>query len=126
MMYNYYDNQSGEPAMSVVKPVSDLRNKFRKISALVHEHEEPVIITRNGESDMVVMSFDHYTRIQTRLELYEKLAVAEAEDSYGAPLFDAEEVIRDIRRNLGAKKVWGKIASLGAPGPRGEHCVHRR
>ena len=88
--------------MSVVKPISDLRNKFRSISELVHKQDEAVIITKNGEGDMVVMSYDHYRKIKTRLELYEKLTIAEAEETVGAPTYNLDDVVKDIRKSLGA------------------------
>ncbi len=88
--------------MSVVKPISDLRNKFRSISELVHKQDEPVIITKNGEGDMVVMSYDNYRKIKTRLELYEKLTIAEAEETVGAPTYNLDDVVKDIRKSLGA------------------------
>ncbi len=87
--------------MATVKPISDLRNRFKNISTLVHKMDEPVIITKNGESNMVVMSYDHYKKITTKMELYEKLSVAEAEDTAGAPTYDLDDVIKDVKKRLG-------------------------
>ena len=87
--------------MFQIKPISDLRNKARAISKIVHQQDQPVVITKNGEGDMVVMSYDHFRRIQTRLALYEKLAVAEAEDIAGAELFSLDQVFKEIRKSLG-------------------------
>lgn len=87
--------------MFAVRPVSDLRNKFRAISRIVHKHDEPVFITKNGQSDMVVMSYDHFKKLKTRLGLYEKLAVAEAEDVKGAPTYSLDAVIADVKKSLG-------------------------
>ncbi len=88
--------------MFQVKPISDLRNKAKSISKLVHEEDKPVVITKNGEGDMVVMSYDHFQRLQTRLALYERLAVAEAEDAAGAQTFSLEQVFKEIRNSLHA------------------------
>ena len=44
--------------MSQIRPVSDLRNIFADISRTVHETREPVILTKNGYGDMVVMSYE--------------------------------------------------------------------
>lgn len=87
--------------MFSVRPVSDLRNRFRSISKIVHRHDEPVFITRNGQSDMVVMSYNHFRRLETRLKLYEKLAVAEAEDVKGAPSYRLDAVVADVKKSLG-------------------------
>ena len=50
--------------MSQIRPVSDLRNNFADISRAVHETREPVILTKNGYGDMVVMSYEEYQTIQ--------------------------------------------------------------
>ena len=86
--------------MFQIKPISDLRNKARSISNIVHQRDEPVVITKNGEGDMVVMSYDHFQRLQTRLALYEQLAVAEAEDATGAETFSLDQVFGEIRKSL--------------------------
>lgn len=87
--------------MFAVRPVSDLRNKFKAISKIVHKHGEPVFITKNGQSDMVVMSYEHFRNLELRLQLYEKLAVAEAQDVEGAPTHDLDDVIREVKTRLG-------------------------
>ncbi len=69
--------------MSVIRPISDLRNKSQEISELCHESEEPVLITKNGVGDLVVMSLAVWERQQARLELYRELDVAEAEFKSG-------------------------------------------
>lgn len=63
--------------MPLIRPISDLRNKAPEISKLCHESGEPVFITKNGESDLVVMSAAAYERDQARLKLYELLDAAE-------------------------------------------------
>jgi prevent-host-death family protein len=86
--------------MPIIKPISDLRNKANKISELVHKAKEPVFITKNGEGDMVVMSLAQYGQLQKKLELYEKLAVAEAQvaaGDRGRPLY---RVMRDLRKRI--------------------------
>ena len=43
------------------------------------QENEPVYLTTNGEGDLVVMSMEHYERLQARVDLFEKLAVAQAQ-----------------------------------------------
>ena len=45
--------------MPIIKPISDLRNKSKRMSKLAHESKEPIFITKNGEGDMVLMSIAH-------------------------------------------------------------------
>ena len=86
--------------MPVIKPISDLRNKANEISKLAHRSDEPVFITRNGEGDMVVMSLAHYSRLQLRLELFSKLAVAQAQKAAGDKGRPLGAVMKEIRKRL--------------------------
>ena len=86
--------------MPVIKPISDLRNKANEISELAHRSDEPVFITRNGEGDMVVMSLAHYSRLQLRLELFSKLAVAQAQKAAGDKGRPLSAVMKEIRKRL--------------------------
>lgn len=90
--------------MPIIKPISDLRNKSKAMSALVHRSQEPVFITKDGEGDMVLMSLAHYAQLQRRLELYAKLAAAQAEAASGAKPRDLGEVMKDLRKRLGARR----------------------
>ena len=69
--------------MTIIRPVSDLRNNFNEISELCHSVNEPVFVTRQGKEDMVVMSHAHYEILTGRLELYGKLSEAEVLDEAG-------------------------------------------
>jgi prevent-host-death family protein len=88
--------------MPVIKPISDLRNKANEISQLVHNADEPIFITRNGEGDMVVMSLTHYAKLQKKLELLNKLSAAQAQHAAGDPGKPLAHVLRDIRKTLRA------------------------
>lgn len=82
--------------MPVIRPVSDLRNKFASISDEVHENDEPVFLTKNGVGDMVVMSIEHYERQMARIDLYRELEVAEREIQTGARGKPAAEVFQKL------------------------------
>jgi prevent-host-death family protein len=86
--------------MPTIKPISDLRNKANEISDLVHQMDEPVFITKNGEGDMVVMSMTHYSQIQLKLELFGKLAVAQAQRAAGDKGRSLSSVMKDVRKRI--------------------------
>jgi prevent-host-death family protein len=69
--------------MPLIRPISDLRNRSLEISEICHTEEQPIFITRNGKGDMVVMSQAHYERLQSLIELYQKLGEAEVLDAKG-------------------------------------------
>ncbi len=87
--------------MPIIKPISDLRNKTNEISELVHRSNEPVFITKNGEGDMVVMSLARYGEIQMKLDLYGKLAAAQAQVAAGQKGRPLSQVMRDLRKQIG-------------------------
>lgn len=90
--------------MPTIKPISDLRNHANEISRLVHEEQQPVFITKNGEGDMVVMSLAYYAQLQARLDLYGKLAAAQARLSAGDRGRPLNAVVRDLKKRLRAEK----------------------
>ena len=48
--------------MPLIIPINDLRNTT-EISNLAHKEQEPIFVTKNGYSDLVVMSSELYDRI---------------------------------------------------------------
>ncbi len=86
--------------MPVIKPISDLRNKANEISELAHKLNEPIFITKNGEGDMVVMSMAQYGQLQLKLELFSKLAVAQAQKAYGDKGRTLNQIMKDLRKRL--------------------------
>ena len=47
--------------MPMIMPIRDLRNTGN-ISELAHKRQEPIFITKNGYSDLVVMSAEYFDR----------------------------------------------------------------
>lgn len=86
--------------MPIIKPISDLRNKANRISELAHKSDEPIFITKNGEGDMVVMSMTQYSKNQLKLDLFSKLAVAQAQRANGDKGRSLSAVMKDIRKRI--------------------------
>ncbi len=84
--------------MPIIKSISSLRNRTRDIASLCHEQDEPVYLTTNGEGDLVVMSIEHYERLKARVELFEKLAVAQAQSAAGSKGFTHAQVMNKLRK----------------------------
>ena len=83
--------------MPKILPISDLRNNFNAISETCHKEAEPVYITKNGKGDLVVMSLAYFEQLKAKLELYEKLAIAEIEKANNAPTITHEEFMESLR-----------------------------
>lgn len=86
--------------MPLIRPISDLRNHAVEISKLCHSEDQPVFITRNGKGDMVVMSQAHYERLQSMIELYQKLGEAEVLDASGELGITHEKLMKRLREKI--------------------------
>jgi len=84
----------------LIKPSTAIRQDYTGFSALCHSTDEPVVLTRNGEADLVVMSWESYQRAEARLKLQGKLLEAERQLESGITSVDAHEVLDRIRRRL--------------------------
>ena len=89
--------------MPNIRPISDLRNNSNEISEFCRTSREPVFITKNGVGDMVVMSIEMYERYQAQLDLYAKLAEAEAEIAAGSEGVDFFEFAKKLRVDTNGK-----------------------
>lgn len=91
--------------MPIIKPISDLRNNFHKISEICHKEQEPVFITKNGEGDMVVMSMALYEKHQALLDLYQKLSEAEAQSLAGLPTISHKDFMKKLKDEFNEPKM---------------------
>ncbi|MBT9172032.1 MAG: hypothetical protein DDT21_00408 [Syntrophomonadaceae bacterium] len=67
---------------------------------LCHELDEPVLLTRNGVADLVVMSYEAFRRMEARVKLQSKLLVAEKQVAEGEQLLQDDEVNARVRQNI--------------------------
>ena len=89
--------------LTIIKPVSDLRNKFNEISEICHKEGEPVFLTKNGKGDLVVMSLAAYEKKEAMLELYRKLSLAERESVTGVDIIGHDEMMKRLKGRLNEK-----------------------
>ena len=86
--------------MTLIRPISDLRNRANEISEICHNADQPIFITKNGQGDLVVMSQAHYERLHNLLELYQKLGEAEALSSAGQKGIMHREMMNRLRQKI--------------------------
>ena len=88
--------------MPIIRPISDMRNKFNSISNQCHEEQEPIFLTKNGKGDLVVMSIELYEKQASLFELYQKLGEAEIESSLNRPKITHDQLMVKMRNKLNA------------------------
>ena len=69
--------------MPTIMPIRDLRNTS-EISEIAHKLQEPIFITKNGYSDLVVMSAELYERFAQINRIDQAIYESEAEVAEGA------------------------------------------
>lgn len=69
-----------------IRPSSDLRNNYSEISQLCKESGEPVYITVNGKGDLAIMDLKKYDELMLRMEIVEKVLLAEKDFEDGRTL----------------------------------------
>ena len=84
--------------MPMIRPSSDLRNKYNDIAEFAHSTNEPVFITKNGYGDLVVMSIDAYEALAKDAHIDAAIALAEAELASGEKAVDARTALEELRR----------------------------
>jgi PHD/YefM family antitoxin component YafN of YafNO toxin-antitoxin module len=85
-----------------IKPSTAIRQDYTGFAELCHSIDEPVVLTRNGEADLVVMSYEAYQRAEARVKLSARLLAADRQLEGGATLLEAESVFDRIGERLDA------------------------
>jgi len=83
-----------------VKPSTSIRHEYNAFSKHCHETQAPVVITKNGEADLVVMSVEAYQKIMARQRLGQMLAKVDRDIAANVPMRDFEEVFSDIEKRI--------------------------
>ena len=86
--------------MPKIIPIRDLR-KCVEISEMCRNSNEPIFVTRNGYSDMVIMSMETYEEKIAQNEIYEQIMLAEEEVKNGAKPIPARKVFTSLKKKYG-------------------------
>jgi len=87
--------------MIKIRPVSDLRNKFKEIENTV-KNGEPVFLTKNGYGSMVVLSLEHYAALTDEIEI--KLDEADKAAALDNVRYTEEELFSKVRSRINERK----------------------
>ena len=83
-----------------IKPSTAIRQDYTGFAELCHSIDEPVVLTRNGEADLVVMSYEAYQRAEARAKLQSRLVAADRQIASGEELFEAASVFDRVQSRI--------------------------
>ncbi len=81
--------------MPIIMPIEDLRNTA-EIPSIAHKEQETIFITKNGYSDLVVMSSELYYEFAKINRIDQAIYKSEQEIVNGAEEVDAEIVLAEL------------------------------
>jgi len=94
-------NGTQRPTVMTVKPSSAIRSNYKEFSNLCHEIDEPVVITNNGENDLVVMSHEAFCRREAWINLQMRLLSADRQIDE-RNITEHKKVFSDLRERINA------------------------
>ncbi len=83
-----------------IKPSTAIRQDYTGFAELCHSIDEPVVLTRNGEADLVVMSYEAYQRAEARVKLQARLLAADRQIEADQALLDSTSVFDRVRARV--------------------------
>ncbi|KKM12986.1 prevent-host-death protein [Clostridiales bacterium PH28_bin88] len=83
-----------------IKPSTAIRHDYNSFSKLCHEIQAPVVVTKNGEADLVVMSHEAYQKMIARQRLGQMLSEVDREIAAGTPMRDFEDAFAAIQKRI--------------------------
>lgn len=83
--------------MPLIMPIKELR-ETNKISAIAHEKQEPIFITRNGYSDLVVMSTELYDSFVRMNRIDQAIYDSEREMQEGAESIELDQAFEILNK----------------------------
>jgi prevent-host-death family protein len=83
--------------MPIIMPIRDLR-KTNEISEVAHKEQQPIFITKNGYSDLVVMSSELYDKIARENRLDQAIYESEKEVTGDGELMDLDEAFERLNK----------------------------
>ena len=83
--------------MPLILPIRDLR-KTAEISELAHKEQQPIFITKNGYSDLVVMSAELYDKFARENRIDQAIYEAEKELAEGGERIELNDAFERLNK----------------------------
>jgi PHD/YefM family antitoxin component YafN of YafNO toxin-antitoxin module len=89
-----------ENNITYIKPSTSIRHDYNSFSKLCHETQSPVVVTKNGEADLVVMSHEAYQKMMAQQRLGQMLIEVDREIARGSSMRNFEDTFSAIKKRL--------------------------
>ena len=86
--------------MENIRPISDLRNNYSELSRVVKESSEPMILTKNGYADMILMSVEQFEEREYKNKLQKKILASEAQYQKTKKTYSIDDVFERMIANI--------------------------
>ncbi|MDO5573225.1 MAG: prevent-host-death protein [bacterium] len=83
--------------MPHIMPIRELRN-INKISDMAHKEQKPIFITKNGYSDLVVMSSELFAQFMKTNYIDQAMYESEKEIEEGGASIDVDDVFERLNK----------------------------
>lgn len=83
--------------MPLIMPIKDLRNTS-EISEIAHKEQEPIFITKNGYSDLVVMSSELYDKFAKINRIDQAIYESEKEMQEGGESMELDIAFAELNK----------------------------
>lgn len=83
--------------MPLIMPIRDLRNTS-EISDIAHKNQEPIFITKNGYSDLVVMSSELYDKFAKINRIDQAIYESEKDMKEGGEAIDLDDAFERLNK----------------------------
>lgn len=83
--------------MPLIMPIRDLRNTS-EISDIAHKNQEPIFITKNGYSDLVVMSSELYDKFAKINRIDQAIYESEKDMEEGGEAIDLDDAFERLNK----------------------------
>ena len=85
-----------------IKPISYLKSHAAEIVRNLHEQQEPLVITQNGEAKVVIQDIESYELTQDTMALLKIMALGNRQIEEGR-IKPAKDVIKGLRKRQEAQ-----------------------
>ena len=86
--------------MNNIRPISDLRNNYSELSKEIKDSSEPIILTKNGYADMVLMSIEQYEEREYKNAMHKQILASEAQYQKTRKTYSVDEVAERMTANI--------------------------